>query len=105
MPKINIVPAALSAAMLLIAMPASARTASGPEALKNAEADPAAAIAIPSLIRGRAQPDQSGAPDRRSVSADQICAKAAEPDDGAPAARMQSSNTLKQIGLANRNCG
>ena len=133
MSKHIMIPAAFAAMVMLTAVPAAAQRHPGPSDLRDADRAPQTAIAIPALIRSRAQAEPSapapdsaagkvkvfdgaGQPDIRAAEEPASTAKAtlygrkagndkrldAQPGtDEAAAARMQSSNNLKQVGLAN----
>lgn len=128
---VTISAAALAATLTLTAVPATAQRHPGPSDLRDADRQPQTAIAIPALIRSRAEAeppapdaaagkvkvfDGAGQPDIRAAAEPTSTAKAtlygrkagddkrldAQPEgDEAAAARMQSSNNLKQVGLAN----
>jgi hypothetical protein len=125
---VTISAAALAAALMLTTAPATAQRHPGPSDLRDADRQPQTAIAIPALIRSRAQAEPSApAPEGdkailscRKTGGDRATSdscsgkvkvfdgagqpdiRAAQPEgDEAAAARMQSSNNLKQVGLAN----
>jgi hypothetical protein len=124
------------AALLVTAAPAMAQRHPGPSKLRDADhTPPTAAIAVPALIRARAQPDQTPVPGDDAAAghvkvfdgAGGAALSAGEPQPAEPkkmvmsvrkageppsnaqqpdgeesaAARMQTQNNLKQIGLAN----
>ena len=133
MSKLVTIPAMLAAIFMLTAIPASAQRHPGPSDLRDKDREPQTAIAIPALIRSRAQVEPSAPPSENAsgkvkvfdgagqpdIRAAEQPASAAKPtlygrkagddkrldarpeDDETAAARMQSSNNLKQVGLAN----
>ena len=115
MSKPFMISVALSA-LIVTAAPAMAQRHPGPSNLRDADhAPPTTVIAVPSLIRSRATPNEPATPgdnsggrphvkvfDGANLRAGEPQPQAAPQPDGeeSAAARMRTQNNLKQMGLA-----